>query len=217
MTAFMLTSGGVISTAWAASSEALPPLKSQASSLVGANNEDSARFSQHVQAASQATQELQNGFNKLQRLCTYGTAQPPPASKQASEELRQPLAKAKSELTDVQALLLTTAKNFSQYSRISKNGYCQYMPQLGPLAALCEGYRFDSLKFNLASRDMQRLTADAHQRLHLYEQFAKLEDQGCARQGFTSKLWETESTFLWPTVMKSPAVFKSTLSHVPAH
>ena len=131
--------------------------------------------------------------------------------------LSVPLAKAQSELTELQSVLQSTTKNFSQNSRVTKYGYCQFMPQLGPLATLCEGYRLDSLKLNVTSRDMQRLTADAHQRLHLYEQFARLEDQGCARQGFTWKLWETESTFLWPTVMKSPAVFKSTLSHVPAH
>lgn len=214
LTAFLLTCAG-LTTAWAANSEALPSFKSQNSSFVGANNDDIARFGQHVQAASQATQELQNGFSKLQRLCTYGAAEPAPASKQASEVQNSTLAKAKTDLTDVQSFLQSTLKSFSQNSRVTKHGYCQYMPQLGPLAALCEGYRSDSLKLNLASRDMQRLTADAQQRLQLYEQFAKLEDQGCARKGFTLKLWETESTFLWPTLMKSPAVYKSTLSHVP--
>jgi hypothetical protein len=73
--ALLLTNCGLLATAWAANSEALPAFKAQATSVVGANNQDTARFSQQVQAASQATQELQNGFSKLQRLCTYGNAQ----------------------------------------------------------------------------------------------------------------------------------------------
>ncbi|PUE11078.1 hypothetical protein B9Z51_01760 [Limnohabitans sp. T6-5] len=205
--------------AWASNPEPTAPLQLLPSpSASGVSSADAGtKFSKNVQAASQATQELQNGFSKLQRLCTYGNDIPASSSSQVMDVLAPLTAKAQSDLANVQAGLQSTAKTFSQSSRITKNSYCRYVPPFGPLAFVCEGFRYDSAKLHLASRDMQIITADAHQRLYLYEQFVKLEEQGCTRAGFTMKLWETETTFLWPVVLQAPVVFKTTLTYAPSH
>ena len=214
--AVLLATASHCSLAWASITEpaALPPQDSTQSSASLADLPS--KLTRKLRAASQATLELQNGFNKLQRLCTYGHAAPPSAPRQTSDWLARQTEKAQAQLLNVESNLQGIAIQFSQNSRISSHSHCRYFTPLKVLGFACEGYLDDRSKLDLAARDMQKLMSDARQRLHLYEQFSKLEDQGCVRQGFTVKLWETETTFLWPNLVNAPAVFKSLLPHVPA-
>lgn len=214
--AVLLATASHCSLAWASKTEptALLPKDSTQSSATLVDLPS--QLTRKLRAASQATYELQNGFNKLQRLCTFGPAAQPSAPSQSSDWLARQTEKAQAELLNVESNLQGIATHFSQNSRISSHSHCRYFTPLKVLGFACEGYLDDRSKLDFASRDMQKLTSDARQRLHLYEQFAKLEDQGCVRQGFTVKLWETETNFLWPGLVNAPAVFKSLLHHVPA-
>ena len=204
------------SGAWASKTESPAKLLQDSIQTSGIAEDLPNKLTRKLRAASQATLELQNGYSKLQRLCTYGAAGPLSAPRQTSDLLVRQTEKAQAELVNVQSDLQGIAIHFSQNSRISSHSQCRYLTQFKALGFACEGYLDDRAKLESIARDMKKLTADAHQRLHLYEQFTKLEDKGCVRQGFTLKLWETETNLLWPSLVNAPAVFKSLLSHAPA-
>ncbi len=202
---------GIGCSTWAGAASADPPF----AQLGPINDERVNKFNQRVQSSTQATQELQNGLSKLQRICSQGNSTSVQQPKQASDLLASKIAKSELELASVQAAARNVVKDFSQNSRIAKYGACKYMPSFLPFA--CEGFRQDSALLDLAAQNAQKIITDARQRLYLYEQFAKLEDQGCARPGFTMKLWDTELTYLWPIVLQGPVALKTTLSYAPNH
>ncbi len=164
-------------------------------------------------STSQATQELQNGFGKLMRMCTYASGSSATTQRQSFEFWSTQSAQAQSKLIRVQQEVDEIARNFAQNSRNGKYGMCPYMPALLPLNWACEGYRHDSQAFQKALSQAQKVILEARQRMGLYEKFSRLEDQGCVRPGFTMKLWDTEQNHLWPSVMRLTPALKSSLPY----
>lgn len=168
---------------------------------------------EQLPSTTQATQELQNGLGKLMRICTYGSGSLATTQRQAFELWTAQSVQAQSDLRTVQQEVNETSRQFVQNSRISKNQICQYIPTLTPLNWACEGFQQDSQALQKATSQAQKMINEAHQRMALYEKFAKLEDQGCVRPGFTMRLWETEQNHLWPSVMRVTPTMKSSLPY----
>lgn len=170
------------------------------------------RIARHLQPSSQATRELQSGYQKLNRVCATGKASAPVFTT-SLPELSGLTARARGQLNSAELDLQKVLGDFTQNSRLSRLSACRYVPRFVPLSFTCEGFRQDSARLDLAKEAIQQLVGEAHQRLDLYEQFAQLELQGCTRPGFSLRLWETEQIYLWPTLRDSPGFFRALLPH----
>jgi hypothetical protein len=169
------------------------------------------RITNRLQPATQATRELQSGYQKLNRVCAIGKS-PPPALTPSLPQMSGLTARARSQLNSTELALQQVLADFTQNSRLTRLSACRYVPSFVPLSFTCEGFRQDSARLDTAKEAIQKLVGEAHQRLDLYEQFAQLELQGCTRPGFSWRLWETEQVYLWPTVTDSPVFFRALLS-----
>lgn len=168
------------------------------------------RLDTQVQPPSQATKELQNGYQKLNRVCTLGKSPSPPPMASLLD-LSGETDKARLQLRGVELALQQVLKDYAQNSRITRLSACRYVPSFVPLSFTCEGFREDRARLDLATQTVQKLVSEANQRLDLYEQIGQLELRGCTRPGFSLKLWETEQSYLWPTLVDSPNLFRALL------
>jgi hypothetical protein len=167
----------------------------------------------YLSPTHQVVQELQSGFNRLGRMCTYGTVTPQPNSSEL-DLLATQVGQSRDQLRNVQVQIKSALAEFHQNSSLSRASYCRVVPTLSLLGVACQAYRQDASLAASVVRVADQLTAEAALRLDLYEKYAQLEARGCTRPGFAIKLWQTEQNLLWPLVVDSPGFFRRQL--VPA-
>lgn len=155
----------------------------------------------------QVVQELQSGFSRLNRMCSYGSATSQPDSKEL-DFLASQLSMARNQLFDVQSKIDLALTEFRQKSSLATASYCRFVPEFSLVGLTCQAYRQDAIKVASVVRIADQLTADAALRIDLYEKYLQLEARGCTRTGFAQKLWQKEQSLLWPLVLQSPEFFK---------
>jgi hypothetical protein len=164
----------------------------------------------YLQAATQATKELQAGHHKLKRICDLGRGATLP-KELSPPDFTSPTGQARLDLMGLETSLQQVLKSYTQNSRITQLSACRYVPSFVPLAFACEGFRQDSAKLETAEYANQKLIGEARKRLDLYDQFRSLESRGCTRTGFNKTLWDTEQTYLWPTLLLYPEFLSNVL------
>jgi hypothetical protein len=169
----------------------------------------------YLKPSVQATRELQSGLQRLSRVCEMG--RPMPQGLEPSlTDLRSQVKTAQIDLMGVELHLQQVLKAYTQNSRITRLQACRYVPTFVPLSFTCEGFRQDSTRLGIAENSTRQLVNEARQRLDFYEQLMNLESRGCTRTGFTMKLWETEQTYLWPTLTGFPSLLGTLLKTTAA-
>ncbi|WP_143474003.1 hypothetical protein [Limnohabitans sp. 15K] len=191
-------------SAWAAASP-VPPAPSLFSPA------SSQTVEAYLLPTQQVVQELQSGFNRLNRMCTYGAFISQPGSP-SSDLITLQLNSSRDQLLDVQSQIRSVLAEFRQKSSLSSANFCRFVPEFSLIGMACQAYRQDANKLATVTRVAEQLTAEAAARINLYEKYAQLEARGCTRAGFVNKLWQTEQTLLWPLVVQSPGFFKRQLS-----
>jgi hypothetical protein len=169
----------------------------------------------YLKPSVQATRELQSGLQRLSRVCEMG--KPAPQGHERSLiDLKSQVKSAHVELMGVELNLQQVLNAYTQNSRITRLQACRYVPTFVPLSFTCEGFRQDTNRLVMAENSTRQLVNEARQRLDFYDQLMSLESRGCTRAGFTMKLWETEQTYLWPTLTGFPGFLGTVLSTTAA-
>jgi hypothetical protein len=188
-----------------------PPFAQASSSPAVSLRETRNLLDTYLKPSSQATRELQSGLQRLGRVCELG--KPAPQGHERSLiELKSQVKSAHVELMGVELNLQQVLNAYTQNSRITRLQACRYVPTFVPLSFTCEGFRQDSARLAVAEKSSLLLVNEARQRLDFYDQLMSLEIRGCTRTGFTMKLWETEQTYLWPTLTGFPGFLGTVLS-----
>lgn len=192
-----------------------PPFAQASSSPAVSLRETRNLLDTYLKPSSQATRELQSGLQRLSRVCEMG--KPAPQGHERSLiDLKSQLKSAHVELMGVELNLQQVLNAYTQNSRITRLQACRYVPTFVPLSFTCEGFRQDSARLAVAEKSSLQLVNEARQRLDFYDQLMSLEIRGCTRTGFTMKLWETEQTYLWPTLTGFPGFLGTVLSTTAA-
>lgn len=157
-----------------------------------------------AQASETSTQELRGGFEKLKRICDYG---PRAGATTAPTYDEAPLItlQTRGDLRSVKDALARQLGEFKTSSRITRNGVCQYLPPIFFLSSGCQKFQEDSERLATATQIAGQITKQAEERLGLYDQYWRLEQQSCTRPGFAKKLWNIEEKSLWPKILDTPS------------
>lgn len=168
------------------------------------------RLQGYLQSSSQATQEMKNGYQKLNLVCMFGQErdqQSLPFLQVSSEET----SKARSALSNLNSEIENYLNEYALNSRITRLSACRYLPSFLQGIEACEGFRSDSAVFNLVEESARGLIREANQRLDLHDQFRALEVNRCARPGFADRLWSTEQRHLGSILTDLTGLFRSLL------
>jgi hypothetical protein len=201
--ALFLAHAAVNGSAWAATGPATTP-----STSLNANGLQT--LESYLAPTRQVVQELQSGFNRLSRMCSYGTFTSQPDSSKLDLVSTQ-LSFAREQLNDVQSQIRSDLSEFRQKSSLATASYCRFVPEFSLIGLSCHAYRQDAAKAASVARIADQLMADAALRIDFYEKYVQLEARGCTRTGFAQKLWQNERSWLWPLVEQSPMFFKRQL------
>jgi hypothetical protein len=196
----VLSCGGAFAKSSVTEVPASGPFVQAPSSSLASLRETRNLLDTYLKPSVQATRELQSGLLRLSRVCEMGRPVPQGLERSLTD-LRSQVKTAQIDLMGVELNLQQVLNAYTQNSRITRLQACRYVPTFVPLSFTCEGFRQDSTRLVMAESSTRQLVNEARQRLDFYEQLMNLESRGCTRTGFTMKLWETEQTYLWPTLI----------------
>jgi len=179
-------------------------------SATAASSNDGRSVKRLLQATDMSTRDLQTGFQRLERICEYG-ANNRPAPPDMADDTAIVTTRTRNELRDLSNSLNQVLLEYTNQSHITRDAQCKYLPSIFLIGGVCREFKNDSLKLANAEQVAKQLTQQAQERLDLYDQYWRLERQGCTRPGFARKLWYSEQKSLWPLLVSTPTIFKSLL------
>jgi hypothetical protein len=180
-----------------------------AASTTVASANDGRTVKRLLQATDMSTRDLQTGFHRLKRICEYGANNPP--SPDMANDTAIVTTRTRNELRDLGNSLNQVLLEYTNQSHITRDAQCKYLPGIFLIGGVCREFKNDSLKLANAEQVAKQLTQQAQERLDLYDQYWRLERQGCTRPGFARKLWHSEEKSLWPVLINTPTILKSLL------
>lgn len=190
-------------------------LKAHAQNASSTNDVIKQKLLAYTQPESALQTQIQEGLKRLKSLCdrtAVPTPQPGKSSSQAEvdgqDRLFKKILTTKLEAKNQKRKFDLGIEQFRNANRLGElAASCGALPSMLRLSSSCRSYDVKSERLQLVVGIAEQYYLDVGRRFDHYIEGIDLESQGCARTGFTQRLWVAEEAHMIPRMQGSATFF----------